>query len=270
LDLLGFCKEFAECQKSKASAAPVEEEEEDPEQTVKTLHSPLKTTEGSPHPSSFKSDEIVPTIQKVVVESTPSRPPSLVRQTAILALSTEKETSREVSPLENSPPPPHHRPSTSVVVPPLQIQTDAIPSAASSSSTLPTPMTSARSPNWNHNASSKSSINLSKSSVNMKKSGSFNFNPQQSGSVSHFVQGYNKIAQDLREALLKQVRDLGVSCLEIVKDIFAKIDGNDSGAVTSQEMVSFLKLPELHLFVGEEHNLERFCTMLLEQIDENG
>jgi hypothetical protein len=262
LDLLGFCKEFADIQKIKASAAPVEEEA-DPELTVKTNHSPLKTTEASSHSSSFKLEEITPTAQKVV-ESAQTHAPTLVRQTAILTLSSGKETPPVVSPLGISPPPP-----VAVVVPPLLIQTDITPSAASSSSTLPTPMTSARSPNWN-NTGSKSSINLSKSSVNMKKSSSFNFNPQQSGTVSHFVQGYNKIAQDLREALLKQVRDLGVSCLEIVKDIFAKIDGNDSGAVTSQEMVSFLKLPELHLFVGEEHNLERFCTMLLEQIDENG
>jgi hypothetical protein len=85
-----------------------------------------------------------------------------------------------------------------------------------------------------------------------------------------FVVSYHKITIDLREALLQLASDEGTSCLEVVQDIFRKIDVNDSGAVTSQEMLTFLKAPELNLFVGEEHNLEKFCQLLLEQIDENG
>jgi Ca2+-binding EF-hand superfamily protein len=85
-----------------------------------------------------------------------------------------------------------------------------------------------------------------------------------------FVASYHKITIDLREALLQQASDEGTSCLEVVQDIFRKVDVNDSGAVTSQEMLTFLKAPELNLFVGEEHNLEKFCQLLLEQIDENG
>jgi hypothetical protein len=86
----------------------------------------------------------------------------------------------------------------------------------------------------------------------------------------NFVQRYHMITMNLRDALLQQASDLGMSCLEVVKDIFSRIDVNDSGAVTSEEMLLFLKHPELNLFVGEEHNLEKFCPLLLEQIDANG
>jgi hypothetical protein len=86
-----------------------------------------------------------------------------------------------------------------------------------------------------------------------------------------YVQQYNRLAQELRAALLKQASDQGMNCLEVVKYIFKKIDGNDSGAVTSQEMLNFLQLPELNLFNGEQDsNLESFSQLLLEQIDENG
>lgn len=92
---------------------------------------------------------------------------------------------------------------------------------------------------------------------------------QSAAPVHSYAQSYNRIAHDLRDALLRQSSDPTMSCFDIVKEVFQKIDGNDSGSVTSQEMMAFLKWPELNLFYGEEHNIERFCQLLLEQIDEN-
>ena len=112
-----------------------------------------------------------------------------------------------------------------------------------------------------------SSKNTSALNTPMKKSNSLE--ARQPLFSQSYVESYNRIAQDLRDALLRQASDPTMSCYDIVKEVFKKIDGNDSGSVTSQEMMTFLKWPELNLFYGEEHNIEKFCQLLLEQIDEN-
>ncbi len=88
-----------------------------------------------------------------------------------------------------------------------------------------------------------------------------------------YARKYNKIAQDLREALLRLSSDRGMNHIDIVKEVFHHIDDNDSGVLTSKEMLTFLQLPELQLFHDQDmsiHNAEKFCQLLLEQIDENG
>jgi hypothetical protein len=103
--------------------------------------------------------------------------------------------------------------------------------------------------------------------------GSFSLFPQQQ--QSYYAQSYNRIVTKLRDFLLEQSTNSEIHHYEIVKEIFARIDDNGSGIITSQEMITFLKLPELQLFNDNQsgaqaYNAEKFCTLLLEQIDENG
>lgn len=93
---------------------------------------------------------------------------------------------------------------------------------------------------------------------------------ERKSSLGSYIVQYNQAAQNLRSALLELSRDREISRLDLVKEVFRAIDDNDSGVVTSQEMLSFLRLPDLHLFDEDPHNAEKFCELLLEQIDEDG
>jgi Ca2+-binding EF-hand superfamily protein len=93
---------------------------------------------------------------------------------------------------------------------------------------------------------------------------------ERKSSLGSYIIQYNKVAQNLRIALLELCGDRDISRLELVREIFQAIDGNNSGVITSQEMLSFLRLPELHLFDEDPQNAEKFCELLLEQIDEDG
>ncbi len=92
---------------------------------------------------------------------------------------------------------------------------------------------------------------------------------EKKNSINIFAMQYNRIAQQLRTALVLLAGDRDMTHYELVKEAFAQIDGNNSGVVTAQEMISFLKLPQLRLFEEDPTQAEKFCQLLLEQIDEN-
>lgn len=85
---------------------------------------------------------------------------------------------------------------------------------------------------------------------------------------SSYADSYNRVAQTLREALLRY--DGGsLNPRHIVRNIFRRIDDNDSGVLTSQEMKDFVQSPELNLFNGNSANIEKFTELLVQQIDVN-
>jgi hypothetical protein len=95
-------------------------------------------------------------------------------------------------------------------------------------------------------------------------------NFRQCSSSTSYPEAYNRIVEKLRESLLSQSSDHGAP-YDVVKEIFHKIDENDSGIITLKEMFIFLNLPEMELFTDEsEYTAEKFSSLLLEQIDENG
>lgn len=79
---------------------------------------------------------------------------------------------------------------------------------------------------------------------------------------------YNKVAQLLRDALLKHGGD-SRNHRQIVRNIFRRIDENGSGVLTAQEMKDFVQSPELDLFGNDISHIEKFTDLLVQQIDVN-
>eukprot|EP01039_Chlorochromonas_danica_P006652 gene6652-7352_t len=89
--------------------------------------------------------------------------------------------------------------------------------------------------------------------------------------ISSYAASFNKLAQTLREYLLRECGGGQANHKEILEDAMRLIDENGSGVVTSTEILSFLQSSQLNsLFVDvEEANRDKFCQLLLEQIDCN-
>ncbi len=83
-----------------------------------------------------------------------------------------------------------------------------------------------------------------------------------------YTEKYNKVASHLRQALLKKGGDFA-NHRQIVRNIFGRIDENGSGVLTAQEMLDFVRSPELDLFVDDPANAQKFSELLVEQIDVN-
>ena len=242
LDLLGFCQEYRETHGDSHRILNPESAAVDQPEPVKEITQP-QTEPQLPPPRRVSPESIPPLdLKKGIAEESFDAPPSLQRQNASQKLSIEVGN-KDIVP--QSPALATNRPGNLNIPMTPSFQKPPIKKFLASNDGMQTPL---------------------KKSVS---SDGMNFN-RQNPPVQSYAQSYNRIAHDLRDALLRQASDPTMSCYDIVKEVFQKIDGNDSGAVTSQEMVAFLKWPELNLFYGEEHNVEKFCQLLLEQIDENG
>lgn len=85
-----------------------------------------------------------------------------------------------------------------------------------------------------------------------------------------FEQQYNNSVKELRDSLLRHGGDV-ISHKSVIQSIFKRIDENDSGIISVQEMKDFILSAEIdlaHLFgdnAGEESN--KICDLILEQID---
>lgn len=84
----------------------------------------------------------------------------------------------------------------------------------------------------------------------------------------NYADSYNRVAQMLREALLRHGGD-SRNHRQIVRNIFRRIDENGSGVLTDQEMKDFVQSPELNLFGNDSGNIEKFTELLVQQIDVN-
>lgn len=83
-----------------------------------------------------------------------------------------------------------------------------------------------------------------------------------------YADTYHKIAQTLRDALLQHGGDSSTQ-RQVVRNIFRRIDDNDSGVLTDKELREFVQSPELGLFEDNPAMLEKFSQLLIEQIDIN-
>jgi Ca2+-binding EF-hand superfamily protein len=81
---------------------------------------------------------------------------------------------------------------------------------------------------------------------------------------------YNKVVHALREALLKP-SGTPQTHRSVIAGIFRRIDENDSGIISVQEMRDFLLSDELRLFEEDEEatQVERVVNLLMEQLDLN-
>lgn len=83
-----------------------------------------------------------------------------------------------------------------------------------------------------------------------------------------YTEKYNRITRALRSALLRYNPDIR-NQKELIRSIFRRIDENDSGTLTSDEMLAFISSPELGLFEINDQNAAKFCDLIVEQIDVN-
>lgn len=87
---------------------------------------------------------------------------------------------------------------------------------------------------------------------------------------SVFEQLYNKSVKILRDSLLKHGGDAS-NHKSVIQRIFKRIDENDSGIVSVQEMKDFILSPEMEfsvLFnVNSDEDSDKTCDLMLEQID---
>lgn len=89
-------------------------------------------------------------------------------------------------------------------------------------------------------------------------------------SVSSYAASYDKVAQTLRDILLQRAGGGFATHKEILQNVMEIIDENGSGVLTSDELTAYLTSNELGLFDGvEDANTNKFCQLLLEQIDVN-
>jgi hypothetical protein len=85
-----------------------------------------------------------------------------------------------------------------------------------------------------------------------------------------FEQQYNKSVKELRESLLKHGSDT-LGHKSAIKSIFKRIDENDSGIVSVQEMKDFILSSDLDfaeiVSVNNGEDSNKICDLILEQID---
>eukprot|EP01034_Spumella_vulgaris_P042709 gene42709-52983_t len=107
-----------------------------------------------------------------------------------------------------------------------------------------------------------------------QRSGSFSgsgvLQKQMSTTNTSFELAYNKVAHALRDELLKP-SGTPQTHRSTISSIFRRIDENDSGIISVQEMRDFLLSDELGLFDADEDasETERIVNLLMEQLDLN-
>lgn len=89
-----------------------------------------------------------------------------------------------------------------------------------------------------------------------------------SSAALSYAEAYTKIVHQLRQRLIEQADDTR-NQRSLVRSIFNRMDDNASGVLTVQEMKDFLQSPELRIFQPDDSFCDKFCELILEQIDVN-
>ncbi len=95
--------------------------------------------------------------------------------------------------------------------------------------------------------------------------------PTEVAAATPFEQSFNRIVRQVRDGLLKYGGD-AINHKSVIQNIFSRVDENNSGIVSVQEMKDFILSAELSLFdnnAEDSSQNEKFCDLMLEQIDMN-